>query len=126
MVRPNHVRLFESLLNEGKAYVISNVAIVSNDIKFKPTTHAYRLIFKKETRVYHIEDATIPLESFQFTPTSKILAETRDDGHLVVCGYAKLLSSSSRSSNMHRMGKPFSISFSLPKILLENGLTTMQ
>ncbi|MED6193410.1 hypothetical protein PIB30_019144 [Stylosanthes scabra] len=83
MVRANHIRLFENMLQEGKAYVISNVAVASNDIKFKPTTHAYRLIFKKETRVYHIEDNTIPLESFQFIPSSKILSETRDDGYLI-------------------------------------------
>ncbi|MED6200232.1 hypothetical protein PIB30_083148 [Stylosanthes scabra] len=84
MVRPFHVRQFDSILNDGQVYIISNVAITPNDMKFKTTSHKYRLIFKRETTIQaSIDDMSIPKETFHVLPTSKILSETRDDAFLI-------------------------------------------
>ncbi|MED6139779.1 hypothetical protein PIB30_087169 [Stylosanthes scabra] len=84
MIRPFHVRQFDAILNDGNIYVVSNVAIAPNDIKFKTTTHKYRLIFKRDTRIQpSLDDDKIPRQQFHFLPTSKILSETRDDVCLI-------------------------------------------
>ncbi|XP_020970168.1 uncharacterized protein LOC110268385 [Arachis ipaensis] len=82
-IRSFHYRPFESILEEGKVFVLANFTIDSNSLKFKPTKHNMRIIFKRDTLVSSAEDIDIPIESFDFVPTKEILSSVRDDLFLI-------------------------------------------
>ena len=63
--------------------MISNFSVALNSMKFKSTTHEFRIFCKKETQVRLIEDFLIPTYGFQFVPNNVIVRETQEDSHLV-------------------------------------------
>ena len=67
--------MFEGQLIEGKVYIISNLSVALNTVKFKSTTHEFKIFFKKETQVRLVEDSVIPINGFNFVPNSIILRE---------------------------------------------------
>ncbi|MED6208960.1 hypothetical protein PIB30_049967 [Stylosanthes scabra] len=84
MIRPFHVRQFDAILNDGNVYLVSNVAVAANDVKFKTASYKCRLIFKKDSKIEpSLDDLSIPKEAYDFWPTSKILSTTRDDAYLI-------------------------------------------
>ncbi|RYQ91467.1 hypothetical protein Ahy_B09g097355 [Arachis hypogaea] len=48
-IRSFYYRLFEPILEEDKAYFLANFTTDSNTLKFKPTKHNIRIIFKRDT-----------------------------------------------------------------------------
>ncbi|QHO46931.1 Replication factor-A carboxy-terminal domain protein [Arachis hypogaea] len=67
-----HYRLFKPILDEGKVFV-----------KYRPTKHSMRIIFKRETLVSSADDMDILIESFDFVAIKEILSSIRDDLFLI-------------------------------------------
>ncbi|KAJ1398112.1 hypothetical protein SESBI_31349 [Sesbania bispinosa] len=82
-VKSFHVYLFEQNLVEDNVYMISNLNVALNSAKFKPTSHEFRMFFKRETEVRWVEDSTIPVNAFCFVPYNDILNESNEERHLV-------------------------------------------
>ncbi|XP_072066636.1 uncharacterized protein [Arachis hypogaea] len=82
-IRSIHYRLFETILEEGKVFVLANFTMDSNTQKYRPTKHSMRIIFKRDTLVSSVDDINIPIESFDFVVTKEILSSVRDDLFLI-------------------------------------------
>ncbi|RYR19940.1 hypothetical protein Ahy_B03g064911 [Arachis hypogaea] len=83
LIRSFHYHLFEPIVEEGKVYVLANFTIDSNTLKFKPTKHDMRIIFKRDTLVSRDEETYISIEFFQFFPTKDIITSARDEMYLI-------------------------------------------
>lgn len=66
-------------LNEGSSYLIETFMVAQNDIKYKKTTHKYKLHFMRTTRLSMINDDDIPLFYFDFSDFPVILSENRSE-----------------------------------------------
>ncbi|XP_052193956.1 uncharacterized protein LOC127802280 [Diospyros lotus] len=56
-----------------------NFVIVQNTMKFKTTSHAYKLNFTKTTQVIEVHDVTVPATIFAFRAFNDILSEENVD-----------------------------------------------
>ncbi|KAJ1393722.1 Nucleic acid-binding, OB-fold [Sesbania bispinosa] len=72
------ITTFEGTLKEGSVYVMENLLVAENKMKFKTTSHAYKLGFMQSTRVTEIEADNIPSHSFLFVPFPDILAGSNE------------------------------------------------
>lgn len=73
------VTRFSHLLEEGSTYVIEELCVSQNDIKFRRTNHKFKLSFLGTTRVTPIEAVEIPKNSFDFVSFPNIVKEHRSD-----------------------------------------------
>ncbi|QHN77978.1 Nucleic acid-binding,-like fold-protein [Arachis hypogaea] len=102
------LRMWKPIVEEGKVYVLANFTIDSNALKFKPTKHDMRIIFKRDTLVSCVEDTDIPVESFEFLPTKGIISSARDDIFLIdfiglLSAKSDLISFEKKAKKLHYM-----------------------
>ncbi|RYR73786.1 hypothetical protein Ahy_A02g008285 [Arachis hypogaea] len=64
-----HYRLFESIIDEGKVFIVANFTMDSNTQNYKSTKHSMWIIFKRDTLVSSADDMDILIESFDFVAT---------------------------------------------------------
>ncbi|XP_057724031.1 uncharacterized protein LOC130939989 [Arachis stenosperma] len=76
-------RFFEQDLIEGKVYSIANFSLEPNNQKYKPTTHALHVFFKRETQCRSLEDINFPNNVFHFVPNEMILNHDNHHSHLI-------------------------------------------
>ncbi|KAJ1396646.1 Nucleic acid-binding, OB-fold [Sesbania bispinosa] len=81
------ITTFEGTLKEGSAYVMENLLVAENKMKFKTTSHAYKFGFMQSTRVTEIEADNIPSHSFLFVPFPDILAGSNEFVLMDVIGH---------------------------------------
>ncbi|KAJ1393030.1 hypothetical protein SESBI_35350 [Sesbania bispinosa] len=81
------ITTFEGTLKEGIAYVMENLLVAENKMKFKTTSHAYKFGFMQSTRVTEIEADNIPSHSFLFVPFLDILAGSNEFVLMDVIGH---------------------------------------
>lgn len=82
MIPKGWVHRFSHLVQEGSTYLIEDLCVSQNDVKFRRTHHKYKLGFLGNTRVTNIDDLEIPVNSFDLIPFPTILAEKRSDLYL--------------------------------------------
>jgi hypothetical protein len=77
---------FRSLLSEGSAYIISNIAAIETERKSYVYHHQkYILQFKQDTKVHplHSRGANIPAIAFNFCPFDQLPAKATDSKPLL-------------------------------------------
>ncbi|MED6185652.1 hypothetical protein PIB30_059141 [Stylosanthes scabra] len=65
---------FEDDLREGNVNSILNFSLSSNDQKYKPTNHAFRIYFKTDTQMRIVNDVNFLDNIFHFVPNEVILS----------------------------------------------------
>ncbi|XP_020970095.1 uncharacterized protein LOC107620097 [Arachis ipaensis] len=76
-------KMFENDMIEEKVYVFSNFLIEESSGIYLPTTHVYRITFKKESRIVNtINDRNIPDNHFNFLNHADILRQTNEKANL--------------------------------------------
>ncbi|KAG5001132.1 hypothetical protein JHK82_022280 [Glycine max] len=70
---------YQGILEEGAAYIIQNILVTQNSVKYKTSSHRFKLNFMGNTICSKIEDEVIPNFQFDFMSLSDILSSTTKD-----------------------------------------------
>ncbi|MED6222716.1 hypothetical protein PIB30_067069 [Stylosanthes scabra] len=76
-------RFYEADIIEGKVYSITKFLLATNDQKYKPTTHACRIYFKRDTQMKLVNDVNFLETIFNFVPNEAILCHGNAQSHLI-------------------------------------------
>ncbi|KAH6800429.1 hypothetical protein C2S52_000893 [Perilla frutescens var. hirtella] len=65
---------FKSSLIEGNIYALKNVSIASNNMRFKTTTHQYRIIFLQKTLMHDLLEEGFPHIIYNFKSMKNVIS----------------------------------------------------
>ncbi|CAH9096547.1 unnamed protein product, partial [Cuscuta europaea] len=71
-IRRERVMHFKESLKEGQLYSVRNFIVAPNDMKYKTTTLAYKILFNHKTMAVDIIDGNFPTFLFNFKPFVKL------------------------------------------------------
>ncbi|KAM7519838.1 hypothetical protein LguiB_018800 [Lonicera macranthoides] len=65
-IKKSLLQSFKTLIREGQLYVIRNFVVGYNNLKYKTTSHKYKLNFMPRTNVVNVVDESFPSHNYTF------------------------------------------------------------
>ncbi|KAL5127846.1 Replication protein A DNA-binding subunit C [Glycine soja] len=78
---------YQGIQEEGATYIIQNILVAKINVKYKTTSHRFKLNFMGNTICSKIENEIIPKFQFNFMSFSDILSSTIEDVLINVIGH---------------------------------------
>jgi hypothetical protein len=75
--------MFESKIDEGQVYEISNFSVVTQGGLYRTTLHPYKIAFQSRTQLTSCEGCDLPELGLSLMNVAEICAHTRDYEYLV-------------------------------------------
>jgi hypothetical protein len=82
-VKKHLIQMFESKLDEGQVYEISNFSVVPQSGLYRTTLHPYKILFQSKTQLTSCEACDLPELGLSLVNVAEICAHTRDYEYLV-------------------------------------------
>ncbi|QHO07508.1 replication protein A 70 kDa DNA-binding subunit E-like [Arachis hypogaea] len=77
------IKIWSIIIGEEKFRRPNLELVVMDELKYKPTTHAFRVFFKRETQCRSLGDINFPNNIFHFVPNEMILSHDNHHSHLI-------------------------------------------
>ncbi|KAK2397862.1 replication factor A protein [Trifolium repens] len=82
-VRKHLLQMFESKIDEGQVYQISNFSVVTQSGLYRTTLHPYKIAFHSKTQLISCEACDIPDLGLSLVNVAEICAHTCDYEYLI-------------------------------------------
>src|ERR1044072_3673742 len=82
-IRKAMIRKFKLEVSEGKVYKIIYFSVVSNDGKYRASTHDYKILFTSKTKISQENSEIIPRYGFSFTNAADVKATGGESAYML-------------------------------------------